>query len=719
MNGKIDLATMMRHGVLHADSDRQLRSLYTAVAGGLDLQLADLLTIRDLLEYAAQPSRGLHALLLCLFGALTEGSVCLRTDHAALTARLRDLVGVDKAAALGHEIREALDHQHLGDLVGHAASAYTPLIQPTPDLVYFQRYFAAESRLKEQLSAMLRADQDTHPAGGSVPLAAQALRDVLDHSPCHTARGKSVQLNTGQRLAVAAALLKRLVVICGGPGTGKTSIVVALLRVLSRCGIPPERMALAAPTGRAAQRMTETIRAGLASVAPDAAARAADEPLRPLEARTIHRVLRYVPSRNTFAYNRHAPLPIDLLIVDEVSMVDVLMMSRLLEALPRAARVVLLGDRNQLPSVEAGAVLADLLPSGEPAYTAAFIHAVQELLPDTQMPPPRQTSGSLTDRVVVLTSNYRSEASLVRVAEAVNCAPHRGSAPNALEAATALVRSLPGLTATPATGGATVAWPAISGTADDGGHELDGGCRFLAMPRAQPAQLWRGVLSSWAAHHYLAPAANGMPSYRDLVTAGRSQTVHATGAAADAPELSQWLEAILAHVDRVRVLALVRAGMCGTHTANRVVSDLLQPQLDPNGRGARFAGCPVMITRNDYTHGLFNGDVGVVFADRTGAYYAAFRRADGFVTFAVDALPPNEPAFAITVHKSQGSEYDRVLLVLPDDPEHRLLTREIIYTGLTRARRLAIVCGSELAFARAIAGRIQRHSGLGVWDSAG
>jgi exodeoxyribonuclease V alpha subunit len=219
------------------------------------------------------------------------------------------------------------------------------------------------------------------------------------------------------------------------------------------------------------------------------------------------------------------------------------------------------------------------------------------------------------------------------------------------------------------------------------------GCFLLELAEANLRQLLR----AWAERHYL------QTDYRSLV----STAIVPVELEGDAR-----LHELFGLLNRARLLTVLREGPYGSMALNETFEELLRPQLDRGSRGQFFAGAPVLITRNDHARRLFNGDVGVILKAVDGSYRAVFARHDGYESFAAESLPSHEPGFALTVHKSQGSEYDEVLLLLPPAGGRRLLTKEIVYTGITRARQRALICGTPEVLRTAIARRIVRESGL-------
>ena len=676
-----------------------VRRVYDRALSRLDLGATEYLTIRDLLAGAGlQDHRGWTALLVSLFDALGRGSICLRADTPALSRTLEVLA--DDAAALARECARALD-QPPADLVAAGPDEFKPLVLLSEGGVrylYFQQYCRYERAIKRSLDLLLRRPGLDAPA--DMP---GILRTVLDRKPVRR-DGKSVILNPDQKLALALGMLEPFLIVSGGPGTGKTSIVVALLRCLVRAGVAPSRIRLAAPTGRAAQRLADTVRAAIGSIKD---ADPCDLSLLDLPGSTVHRLLRYSPRRNRFLHDAGNPLPLDLLVVDEVSMVDAGMMARLLDAVPPEGRVVLLGDKDQLPSVEASAVLADLMPRAGNSQVSPSVSArIVTLFPDLELPAPTDPGASaLVDHIAVLRQNYRSAKTILDVANAANAADAR------VADDTGRLRPLAS-SVNAGDGDAVVPdWPVMEeGTPDGGCWLFDAAGRSMAQ--------WRHIVDSWISRQYLEPVSTagggGRPaSYRQLVRR------FAAKAAFDKIEESATaglLDRLFAAVDGARILTLLRRGPYGCEGINRRVLAFLRDEFDASAPGELFAGTPVMVTRNEDGLGLFNGDVGILLRDRNRSYRGVFRRAGGYLSFALDSLPAYEPAFAITVHKSQGSEYGQVLLVLPEDPESRLLTKEIIYTGLTRARRLAVIYGTRAALRAALGRSIVRESGIRLWE---
>ena len=472
-----------------------------------------------------------------------------------------------------------------------------------------------------------------------------------------------------QARAAALALRHALLLVTGGPGTGKTTTTARLLVLLAAqarlAGRAPPRIALAAPTGRAAERMAESVR----HAAQALAASGIDTDLLaalPVTGTTLHRLLGTIPDSPRFRHTRDNPLPFDVVVVDEASMIDLPLMAKLVDAVADGTRLVLLGDPDQLPSVEAGDVLAAILGAAGDGDTLAQddADALHPLL------------GELSNRH-----------------------PREGGD------------------------------PAPSGATDDACPPTEDRTMF---PGAR-VQLQRGWRQSEALQ--LAPLAAAVrdgdaDTALDLLRNDTLSNVHFHEGLADPLETQR--DALLAHwrslahaatpadalaqSTRLRLLTAVREGPQGARTLNARIERLLVDTGAGMSRGGpgHFHGQLLIVTENSYRHRLFNGDIGICLRDGRGALVAWFPGEDPLQprAFHPAALPAHESAFAMTVHKAQGSEFDTVWLLLPARG-NRVLSRELVYTGITRARRELHVAGSDPVIREALSRHASRWSGLG------
>ncbi|AOR67142.1 exodeoxyribonuclease V subunit alpha [Burkholderia stabilis] len=637
-----------------------------------------------------------------------------------------------------------------------------PLIVDRHDHLYLSRYFDYERRLADALVAQ---------AGVAVPdesLSPDRLRDSLARY-FGPANGEV----DWQRVAAIVALTGRVTIVSGGPGTGKTTTVVGVLACLLDAH-PGLRVALAAPTGKAAQRMQEALHARAGDLPPELAARLPDTSY------TLHRLLGGGGAAG-FRHHRDNPLPYDLIVVDEASMIDVALAAHLLDALAPGARLVLLGDKDQLAAVEAGAVFAEL--SARPAFTAGARARIAQALGIDEaafvaaLPVPDEAATAAVAASAVTPANAspsasaatsRKPASRQRVdtrqaslfddepqddeVPAAEVAPSlpAGPAPantrdasdgpawieadelawldavelppfDASDAALASVKSM--TAALPGEPAAASATPAPAPLADcvvwlerNYRFGLDSPIGRLSLAiRSGDVQAALDALpvDDAAAASFLDDAGDTLaPSTVERLARRFGAYLDALRdvLAAPVPDPLPLFDAL----NRFRILCATRSGSRGAEHVNALVaSHVRHAARVPLAVGAHwFTGRPIMVTRNDYALGLFNGDIGIALPDAHGVLRVWFRRADGTArAVSPAALPPHETAFALTVHKSQGSEFDEAALVLPAS-FGRVLTRELVYTAVTRARTRVQVIGPRRVLAQAVATRTQRDSGL-------
>jgi exodeoxyribonuclease V alpha subunit len=519
-------------------------------------------------------------------------------------------------------------------LVGDEHAA-TPLYLDHESRLYLRRYFEYEHNLARAILERVRRpelpiDRAALAAGLGrlfdpvAPRVAARVRKRASRAQLDLFGAATPDTPDLQRVAAERSVERAFCVISGGPGTGKTSTVVKILALLVEQALAQgravPRMLLLAPTGKAAARLSESIKRAKAELRCAEAVRSAIAE----EASTLHRALGAVPGSQRFGHDRDTPLAADLIVVDEASMVDLALMARLLEAIPDKARLILLGDKDQLASVEAGAVLGDICGAGLTPAPAARI----------------------ASSIVHLTHSYRyaQHSGIRQLADAIN----QGQAERALE----ILRdpALPEVSLVPAVAGAPV-----------------------------PDALFAAALAGFT------------PFF-----------------------LAQGAESKLRALERFRVLCAHRRGAHGQLAVNAGIEAALRDAGLISPRSERYPGRPIIVTQNDYQARLFNGDVGVLLHDPNDLerLRACFVGADARLReIAAARLPPHESVYAMSVHKSQGSELDEVAIVLPAEPSP-VLSRELLYTAVTRARKRVVLYASAEVVAFAIHTSVERASGL-------
>ncbi|AYC31009.1 exodeoxyribonuclease V subunit alpha [Pseudomonas cavernae] len=557
----------------------------------------------------------LAAAALCC-EALGKGDVCLPLARWAGQRPWPDCAfGLPALADWHAQLRAS-------KLVG-APGEFAPLILDGERL-YLARYQAYEA----QLAAQLLARAADLPVVDEAQLSASLARLFAFNASLQAG-----QQPDWQRLAAAQAVRRNLAVISGGPGTGKTTTVVRLLAaLLEQPGGERLAIGLAAPTGKAAARMAEALRNAKAALPVSEAVKAA----LPEEARTLHRLLGSRGDNPQVRHHAANPLALDVLVVDEASMVDLALMAKLVDALPPRARLILLGDKDQLAAVEAGAVFAELCEGrGFDARAAADLERISGQRVAVEAPRSR-----LGDAVVLLSHSHRfaGDSGIGELARRINA----GAASATLNLLKEDRRDL--------------VW----------------------QPQPSPAALLERLEQGY--QPYLQAARGGEPT------------------------------AAFAAFNAFRALTAQREGAFGVSGLNEALEARLKRRFGLAARERWYAGRAVMVRQNDYALGLFNGDIGLCLASESGLR-VFFEGEDGFRAFAPARLPSHDSAFAMTVHKSQGSEFAEVLLALPETPSP-LLTRALLYTGITRAKHKVELWALPARLAEAVNTKAERAAGL-------
>lgn len=506
---------------------------------------------------------------------------------------------------------------------------FKPLILDEAGRLYLHKLWHYENNLAEQL--IKRSRQQAKAI--DIELLRDGLQRLFDLSEGET---------DWQAVAAASSVKNKLSIISGGPGTGKTSTVVRVLVLLmeqARSRNSTLNIALTAPTGKAAGRLKNSIVSARDELE-------ISEEIRegiPEKAKTLHQLLGARRHTSSFRHDKDNPLPYDLIIIDEASMVDQALMSKLMNALLEDTRLILLGDKDQLASVEAGSVLGDICDKNRNQLSsemAEWLERVSLDIPgESVIPAPMP----LTDNITLLTKSYRfkERSGIAQLAQSIN-----DSNP---EQALAVLQS-----------------PKNKDTS--------------LIPIEDQNSLEQALKT------------RVYPYFRNIMGSNSA---------------GEALEAFNAF----RILSAHRKGPWGVEYLNQLVEKILiQERLVPK-YNRWYTGKPVIVNENDYKLGLHNGDTGICFPDEDGQLKVFFRHENTIRTIAPGRLPKYDSAFALTVHKSQGSEFDELLLILPDNTS-KVLSRELIYTAITRARKTIAIAGSESVLNYSISKQLQRSSGL-------
>ncbi|WP_394176074.1 exodeoxyribonuclease V subunit alpha [Thalassotalea litorea] len=496
--------------------------------------------------------------------------------------------------------------------------------------LYLRRYWQFERDLaiaiRERVATV--ADQTIDNPAEQLALQKQVLRRLFpDVAASET---------DWQKVAVANALNKSFSIIAGGPGTGKTYTVTKLIAALIMQAETTLDIQLVAPTGKAAQRLSESIGAAVESFRKIDLVDDTILDAIPVTGLTLHRLLGVKVNSPNFRHDEHNPLRCDVVIVDEVSMVDLPLMTRLFRALPKDCKVILLGDCQQLPSVETGSVLADLALYENTRYSKNNVDYLQQISGE-----PLISDAQACDYLTYLTKSRRFQGAggIGRLASAII----QGDSINA--------------------------WQLLSQSAEQ-------------LLLSKESSLAKYILQLTQQY------------YLPIFSSKNLQEAYQT-------------------FQRFRILSPCKSSEGGVEYINEHVEKALQNQGCIPYSQSLYRGRPIMITQNHYKLQLFNGDIGMLWPDPDGNLKAYFPDNDGFRSVSIPRLPPFETVYAMTIHKTQGSEFDHVAMVLPQKGGARLLTRELLYTGLTRAKSHFQLFSRKREFVEGIEKQVSRCSGLG------
>ncbi|MCP9491021.1 MAG: exodeoxyribonuclease V subunit alpha [Solirubrobacteraceae bacterium MAG38_C4-C5] len=595
------------------------------------------------------------ALRLAELGGESDAAVILAAALAARAPRLGhvcvDLTTIRETATVDSELSQDLSAlawpqpaawvSRVGASALVGADGDDASVRPlrlAAGLLYLDRYWREEQAVAADVRRLAEGE------------TAEVDRAVL---AAGLARLFAGQTDSRQCLAAGAAVLRRFCVVAGGPGTGKTTTVARIVALLyeqaSAAGRPEPLVALAAPTAVAAARLEEAVHDEAVSLPVDPAL---GDRLAGLSASTLHRLLGWRPdSHSRFRHHRANRLPHDVVVVDETSMVSLSLMGRLLEAVRPQARLIVIGDPGQLTSIEAGAVLGDVVgPAADGLVMSADMRSrlAQATGRAVEAADPPPGCAGVGDGIVVLDRVHRYGGAIARVAESIRAADADG----------------------------------VMAALDAGGEGVTWIVADIAEPGAEAA---------------LAPV--------------RDEAVRSAHAVIDAARAGHAPEALDA-LAGFRVLCAHRRGDHGVTTWMARIERWLAQEIDGfAAEGEWYAGRPLLVTENDYALRLYNGDTGVVVAGADGRPTAAFERRGEIVEIRPSRLSAVDTVYAMTVHKSQGSQFDTAAVLLPP-PDSRILTRELLYTAVTRARERLVLVGTQDAVRAAVERPIARASGL-------
>ena len=595
-------------------------------------------------------------LFMALSVSLRAGHTCLPISEIAL---VHWSVAFDEQGQCSHQgyafPSTAVLHSLLVEL-NIDANAQQPIVFAHNNL-YMRRYYQFQSELA--LGITQRLAQDVFIASEQV---SSIVEQLFPHEQTLNEQQNEIDW---QKIALANAINKNFTVIAGGPGTGKTYTVTKLLAALlmlyksgeNDFDDNPLEIALVAPTGKAAQRLSESIINAIAGfnglIADDILAAI------PTKAKTIHRLLGVIPNSPNFRHNQHNKLSCDVLLIDEVSMVDLPMMARIFRALKVDTKIILLGDADQLPSVAVGSVLADIAPRPHNGYSSANLHYLAKVC--------RVEQGQLESAFTHTNSSeeaHHDHVSFLRKSRRFEGEGGIG------KLASYVIQ-----------GKAAQSWQLL---------ETAKNAEFSTNAKSNQLSLVDHTLSTW-----LAPLVNKY--YQDIAQCGD-------------------IKKAFALLAKFRVLCVTRQGELGVDAINQWIKAQLINYTSHSQ--TLYHGMPIMISVNDYRLGLFNGDIGLLWQSNEGHLMAYFEQEQtdeiAYKMLLPSRLPKFDSVYAMTIHKTQGSEFDHVAIVLPKQSEHQLLSRELLYTGITRAKTKLTIASNSQTWQHGVKTAIKRYSGLTI-----
>ena len=618
-------------------------------------------------------------LLIALSASLREGHSCLPLVEVAGKRLFSDGTNLDHSGSVNTHISQATKEHVTGFLFSDIQSlrallAQLPLTESEQQPIvlshgrlYLRRYYQFEQELKQVVATRrMISSQVTADNAHNGPIDVEQVKNIIAalFPELATQQEAGNSEIDWQAVAVANAMNKDFAIIAGGPGTGKTYTVTKLLAALVMlAGVHVNRevseentlprIALVAPTGKAAQRLSESITDAVKGFRGKIDDKVLD--LIPEQAQTLHRLLGVIPEQVNFRHHQENLLAIDILLIDEVSMVDLPMMTRIFRALPVSTKVILLGDADQLPSVAVGSVLADFAPRPHPGYSPDNYHYLAQV---TGYQTLTQDNKSINDNgqysnadcvtFLMKSRRFDGEGAIGRMANYVIKGQHQAS------------------------------WQLLQ-QSETAGNE-------------KQLSLLSGDIDTWLTplvEQYYLP-------------------------------LSQCdnIEEAFALLAKFRILSSTRKGPQGVEYLNTRVIDILRDKgaiatnrFDSNY--VLYPSQPIMISENDYRLGVFNGDIGLLWRNSQGHLMAVFENANGDYDWILPSrLPKFDTVYAMTIHKTQGSEFNHVAMVLPEQKDNKLLSRELLYTGITRAKQQLSIASNQQVWQTGVSQQVKRHSGL-------
>ncbi|MCX7821584.1 MAG: exodeoxyribonuclease V subunit alpha [Brevinematales bacterium] len=590
-------------------------SLFKKVMEEYDLPMVYFYSIKDIMEIYGKKDDSLLIILLAMFIYLHNGSICIKNNM-----NLKNLLsnfGIENPEKVIEEFFKNLEKY--SKIIGEPGE-YKPLIYvKEKKSLYFEKYYINEKQVNEILQVRRKGKDPSKEV--------DQIKSYVNSIP---------NLHQFQRAAVFLSLIKPFLIISGGPGTGKTTIIKHIIDYLIKNKILNEKeIAIATPTGKAAQRIKEII----AEYS--------------IETSTIHRLLKYNYSTNSFYYNSDNKLPYKFIILDEVSMVDIILLRHFLLAITEECNLIMIGDKDQLPSVEAGTFIARIIPEN---YENSFSSLLKGIVDEKHIVP------NSSDSIVLLTQSFRSEKNILSFANIVNQGKKDFSIPEM-----------------------------ANNEIQDFMNKND----FIAYYDYKNPLTFKKLYITLLSFQFKKEYFNIFEAFKKIESKEVEKEI-------------DLIKDIFKNVESFKILTLTNVGFFGCDRINEEFAEYLKNKL--NKKNYLFSGIPIIINKNDYNLNIFNGNVGVIAEFKDGLKTIFLSKEVKIIS--PDILPDFSLAFSITVHKSQGSEYDRVIVAIPQETKSSILSRQILYTGITRAKKAVLIAGNKEQIVKSINNSIERESNI-------
>lgn len=598
-----------------------LKSLVENASQALPLLHLDFFTLFDFCEWEPQIIQSvLPAVVLSLFAQHNVGSTCLNLSDPLLLEDLK-LLGVSKAEKLIAKLISDIRAGKFKKIISDQTANFLPLFLIERDgfnYLYANKNWDAENKINQKLKSYVRMKSKVE-----VPANQAILDEIYKNSPR--------EFNADQKRAIEFSLLHAFVILTGGPGTGKTFALTGILRALLRSGVGVNEIALAAPTAKAANRMNESISENIKRIST---LTKKEEQLFSLKGTTIHRLLGLSTHVSESQYSELYPLPFKILVIDEASMIDLYLMKALINSIDtNQTRLILIGDKDQLPSVDEGAVFSDLIGNNS------------------------------LNNVVTLSESYRSHGKLLTFIKNVN---------NKVK-------------------GKNIAIP-IFPSIEVFLKVYDEPVGLLELNTLSKEQYVHEI-NYWVKLHFL----DAILKFSDVQTLEPDK-----------------IKSYLNLMNEAKILSVINNGIYGVEGINQICIHEIVSNSSILKSGHYFHGMPIQILKNNNFIELFNGDIGVVMKVEGRNFQAVFMINNQIKVFALEKLPSFQMSFATTVHKGQGSEYDHVLLVCPPEGVESVASKQLLYTGISRAKKKCLILSDKIDLQKSFDNDIKRTSGIRI-----